>query len=139
MSYDQSPLGRQDGTPAHDLRRAASGLTGGRPHARLRGRVALRPFRADPGRPGWSLLGGVDVAVTPGGPDIAPAPRFEGRYYQPMQARCEPKPIQMPYPPFAFVGSGEQLTLRVVARYADVWNSMSTDVEEFRHKVRILH
>jgi alkanesulfonate monooxygenase SsuD/methylene tetrahydromethanopterin reductase-like flavin-dependent oxidoreductase (luciferase family) len=56
-----------------------------------------------------------------------------------MQARCEPKPIQMPYPPFAFVGSGEQLTLRVVARYADVWNSMSVDVEEFQHKVRILH
>jgi alkanesulfonate monooxygenase SsuD/methylene tetrahydromethanopterin reductase-like flavin-dependent oxidoreductase (luciferase family) len=56
-----------------------------------------------------------------------------------MQARCEPKPIQMPYPPFAFVGSGEQLTLRVVARYADVWNATPADVEEFRHKVRILH
>jgi hypothetical protein len=36
-------------------------------------------------------------------------------------------------------GCGEQLTLRVVARYADVWNSMPTDVEEFRHKVRVLH
>jgi hypothetical protein len=36
-------------------------------------------------------------------------------------------------------GAGEQLTLRVVARYADVWNSMPTDVEEFRHKLRVLH
>ena len=56
-----------------------------------------------------------------------------------MQARCEPKPIQKPYPPFVIRGSGEHLTLRVVARYADVWNSTPADVEEFRHKVRILH
>ncbi len=64
---------------------------------------------------------------------------FEGRYYQLKQARCEPKPIQKPYPPFFIGGSGEQLTLRVVARYANVWNCMLTDVEEFRRKVRILH
>ncbi len=61
---------------------------------------------------------------------------FDGRYYQLTQARCEPKPIQKPYPPFVIGGSGEQLTLRVVARYADVWNSTPADVEEFRHKVR---
>jgi biopolymer transport protein ExbD len=36
-------------------------------------------------------------------------------------------------------GSGEQLTLRVAARYADVWNSTPTDVEQFQHKVRVLH
>jgi alkanesulfonate monooxygenase SsuD/methylene tetrahydromethanopterin reductase-like flavin-dependent oxidoreductase (luciferase family) len=44
-----------------------------------------------------------------------------------------------PYPPFVIGGSGEHLTLRVVARYADDWNSTPADVEEFRHKVRILH
>ena len=64
---------------------------------------------------------------------------FEGRYYQLTQARCEPKPVQKPYPPFVIGGSGEQLTLRVVARYADVWNSTPADVEEFRHKVGVLH
>jgi alkanesulfonate monooxygenase SsuD/methylene tetrahydromethanopterin reductase-like flavin-dependent oxidoreductase (luciferase family) len=64
---------------------------------------------------------------------------FEGRYYQLAQARCEPKPIQKPYPPFVIGGGGEQLTLRVVARYADVWNFMPTDVESFHRKVRILH
>ena len=47
---------------------------------------------------------------------------FDGRYYQLKQARCEPKPVQKPYPPFVIGGGGEQLTLRVVARYADVWN-----------------
>jgi alkanesulfonate monooxygenase SsuD/methylene tetrahydromethanopterin reductase-like flavin-dependent oxidoreductase (luciferase family) len=41
---------------------------------------------------------------------------FDGRYYQLKEARCEPKPIQKPYPPFVIGGSGEQLTLRVVAR-----------------------
>lgn len=64
---------------------------------------------------------------------------FAGRYYQLKEARCEPKPIQKPYPPFVIGGGGEQLTLRVVARYADVWNFSGTDAEIFRHKVRILH
>jgi F420-dependent oxidoreductase-like protein len=64
---------------------------------------------------------------------------FEGRYYQLKEARCEPKPIQKPYPPFVIGGSGEQLTLRVAARYADVWNFTGTDAELFRHKVRVLH
>lgn len=64
---------------------------------------------------------------------------FDGRYYQLKQARCEPKPVQKPYPPFVIGGGGEQLTLRVVARYADVWNFVGGDVATFKHKVRILH
>jgi alkanesulfonate monooxygenase SsuD/methylene tetrahydromethanopterin reductase-like flavin-dependent oxidoreductase (luciferase family) len=64
---------------------------------------------------------------------------FDGRYYQLKQARLEPKPIQQPYPPLVIGGAGEQLTLRVVARYADVWNFTPTDVENFHHKVRVLH
>src|SRR3712207_2512415 len=57
---------------------------------------------------------------------------FDGRYYQLKGARCEPKPIQKPYPPFVIGGGGEQLTLRVVARYADVWNFAGGPVENFR-------
>src|SRR5215217_399250 len=64
---------------------------------------------------------------------------FDGRYYQLAQARCEPKPVQKPYPPFVIGGSGEQLTLRVVARHADVWNFGGGDPEQFKHKVRVLH
>ena len=64
---------------------------------------------------------------------------FDGRYYQLKQARCEPKPIQKPHPPFVIGGGGEQLTLRIVARYADVWNFTGADVESFRHKVHVLH
>ena len=36
---------------------------------------------------------------------------FDGKYYQLKDARCEPKPVQKPYPPFVIGGSGEQLTL----------------------------
>ena len=45
---------------------------------------------------------------------------FEGRYYRLREARCEPKPVQKPSPPFVIGGSGEQLTLRVAARYAGI-------------------
>lgn len=64
---------------------------------------------------------------------------FEGRYYQLKEARCEPKPVQRPYPPMVIGGSGEQLTLRVAAQYADIWNSTGGAVETFTRKVGILH
>jgi F420-dependent oxidoreductase-like protein len=65
---------------------------------------------------------------------------FDGRYYQLKEARLEPKPIQKPYPPFVIGGSGEKLTLRVVAQYADVWNFGGfDDVEQFRQKLHVLH
>lgn len=68
-----------------------------------------------------------------------PTVDFNGRYYQLKDARCEPKPVQRPYPPFVIGGSGEQLTLRVVAQYADIWNYTGGSVDEFRHKVSVLH
>lgn len=63
---------------------------------------------------------------------------FAGRYYQLQGARCEPKPVQKPYPPFVIGGGGEQLTLRVVAQYADIWNFAGGPVEQFRHKSAVL-
>lgn len=68
-----------------------------------------------------------------------PTVDFDGRYYQLKEARSEPKPVQRPYPPFVIGGGGEQLTLRVVAKHADVWNHGGPSVEEFSHKVRVLH
>ncbi len=66
------------------------------------------------------------------------APSFEGRYYQVHEARCEPKPVQQPYPPFVIGGGGEKLTLRIVAQYADVWNFAGGPAEEFARKSAIL-
>ncbi len=63
---------------------------------------------------------------------------FDGKYYQLKDAYCEPKPVQKPYPPFVIGGSGEQLTLRVVAQYADIWNFVGGSVEDLKHKMAVL-
>ena len=68
-----------------------------------------------------------------------PTTDFDGRYYQLKEARCEPKPLQRPWPPFVLGGGGEKLTLRIVAEHADVWNFAGGPVEEFSRKVGILH
>jgi F420-dependent oxidoreductase-like protein len=67
-----------------------------------------------------------------------PVANFDGKYYQLKDARCEPKPVQKPYPPFVIGGSGEQLTLRVVAQYASIWNFAGGPVDTFRHKNEVL-
>jgi len=67
-----------------------------------------------------------------------PAASFTGKYYQLSAAYCEPKPVQRPHPPFVIGGSGEKLTLRVAARYADIWNYVTGPVEEFRRKNAVL-
>ncbi|HZR40881.1 MAG TPA: LLM class F420-dependent oxidoreductase [Ktedonobacteraceae bacterium] len=66
------------------------------------------------------------------------APDFNGRYYQLKGARCEPKPIQKPYPPFVIGGGGEQLTLLITAKYADIWNFAGGTPEVFQHKNKVL-
>lgn len=63
---------------------------------------------------------------------------FDGRYYQLKEARREPKPVQKPYPPIMIGGSGEKLTLRVVAKHADAWNFVAGPVEEYQRKAGIL-
>jgi alkanesulfonate monooxygenase SsuD/methylene tetrahydromethanopterin reductase-like flavin-dependent oxidoreductase (luciferase family) len=61
---------------------------------------------------------------------------FEGKYYSIHEAYCEPKPD--PVPPILIGGGGEQLTLRVVAKYADMWNIPGGDFENYKRKLGIL-
>jgi F420-dependent oxidoreductase-like protein len=46
---------------------------------------------------------------------------FAGRYYRIQDAPLAPKPLQA-HVPILIGGGGEQLTLRIVAKYADEWN-----------------
>jgi F420-dependent oxidoreductase-like protein len=65
---------------------------------------------------------------------------FEGKHFRLADAIHEPKPIQKPHPPIWLGGSGEQLTLRVAARHADVWNPSGGggDPEEAARLSRVL-
>lgn len=66
-----------------------------------------------------------------------PETTFRGTYYDVVGAQCDPKPLQQPTPPVWIGGSGEQLTLRVVARYADRSNFGGT-LDLWTHKRDVL-
>lgn len=62
---------------------------------------------------------------------------YQGEHYRLSGAICRPRPVQEPHPPLWIAGGGEQLTLRVVARYAQYANFAGT-VENFLHKKEVL-
>ena len=68
-------------------------------------------------------------------------PSFKGRHYSIEEAHCSPKPVQEPRLPLMIAGGGEKLTLRTVARYADMSNFAQWvgTPEDFGHKVEVLN
>ena len=64
-------------------------------------------------------------------------PSFQGRYYRIDRALNVPRPLQPGGPRILVGGGGEQRTLRLVARYADISNWFG-GVEEMRRKGEIL-
>jgi F420-dependent oxidoreductase-like protein len=63
---------------------------------------------------------------------------FSGDYYTLTEARCEPKPIQRPYPPICIGGVGKKRTLRLVAQYAQHWNHMAATPEDLPELIDVL-
>lgn len=61
---------------------------------------------------------------------------FEGNYYQVKEAPFRPAPVQKPRPPLT-LGAHRSKMLRVVAEFADRWNSHGT-VDELRERNAIL-
>jgi F420-dependent oxidoreductase-like protein len=64
---------------------------------------------------------------------------FTGRYYQLVEARCDPKPVQQPHPPVCIGGSGRKRTLRTVARFAQHWNFDGGSPRQFSQTRDVLH
>jgi F420-dependent oxidoreductase-like protein len=63
---------------------------------------------------------------------------FAGKRYQIDGAINEPKGVQQPHPPLWVGGGGEQVTLKLVAQYADACNVGAGNPENCRRKLDIL-
>jgi F420-dependent oxidoreductase-like protein len=61
---------------------------------------------------------------------------YQGQHYQLAETICQPQPIRRP--PIIIGGDGEKKTLRMVAQYADIWNSTVEEVDELKRKIRVL-
>ena len=64
-------------------------------------------------------------------------PKFQGKYYTIDGPINEPKGVSNPHPPFWIGGSGEKVTLKLVARWGDACN-VNGNVETLKHKFDVL-
>ncbi len=62
---------------------------------------------------------------------------FDGEYYKVDKPINEPKGVSDPHPSFWIGGSGEKVTLKLVAKYGDACN-VGGDVERLKHKFGVL-
>src|SRR5262245_17107692 len=60
-----------------------------------------------------------------------------GKHYTVVDALANPKPLQRPHPPLMIGGTGERVLLRIVAKYADMWNA-SADAERMGKLVEVI-
>ncbi len=63
---------------------------------------------------------------------------FHGAHYHVENARCLPRPTRKPHPPILIGGAGEKVLLKLVARYADIWNNMGSFHREIGAKLEVL-
>ncbi|WP_114575908.1 LLM class flavin-dependent oxidoreductase [Saliphagus sp. LR7] len=65
---------------------------------------------------------------------------FAGERYEIEDAHCEPGPVQEPHPPILVGGTGEEVTLKLVAKHADVWNTdvFNGDPDTLEHKIGVI-
>ena len=63
---------------------------------------------------------------------------LEGKHYTVTGAVCNPLPLQKPHPPIMIGGQGEKVLLKLVARYADMWNTISASAERMKELIEVI-
>ncbi|MGH2451674.1 MAG: TIGR03560 family F420-dependent LLM class oxidoreductase [Candidatus Limnocylindria bacterium] len=86
--------------------------------------------------PGWRLARLAEAVPIMRSLLDEPRTTFEGKHYTITDARCEPKPVQKRLP-ILVGGGGEQKTLRITARWADMWHGFGTP-DVIAHKIGVL-
>ena len=65
-------------------------------------------------------------------------PSFEGQFYRIDRALNSPRPVQPGGPKILVGGGGEQRTLKIAARYADMTHWFGASVDVLKHKTEVL-
>jgi F420-dependent oxidoreductase-like protein len=62
---------------------------------------------------------------------------LKGKHYDVVDAICNPKPIQKNLP-LMIGGHGEKVLLKIVAKYADMWNMGNADAAEMKRLIGVI-
>jgi F420-dependent oxidoreductase-like protein len=66
-----------------------------------------------------------------------PKTTLHGKHYTVTDAMCVPKPVQQPHPPVMIGGTGRKVLLKIVAKYADMWNATGS-AEVMRELIEVI-
>jgi alkanesulfonate monooxygenase SsuD/methylene tetrahydromethanopterin reductase-like flavin-dependent oxidoreductase (luciferase family) len=95
------------------------------------------PFPPEPKVRIGTLRETLDIAKLLWSGDPTRKVSYSGQYVSITDCFLNPQPFQRPRPPILIGGGGEQLTLRVVARHADIWHGFG-DPATLQHKIRLI-